>query len=60
MSHIYQPVMLLDLLKGGGTRSIQDIAKSILRPEPAPDYEKIIRDMVGRVLRNRGCHYQGR
>ncbi len=56
MSHIYQPVMLMDLLKGGGTRSINDIAKTILSYDQSQIeyYEKITRDMVGKVLRNRG------
>lgn len=30
MSHIYQPVMLLTLLKNDGRSSIREIAKSIL------------------------------
>jgi len=49
-------VMLMALLRGDGTRSIQDIAKVILGHDQSQIeyYEKITRDMVGRVLRNRG------
>lgn len=56
MSHIYQPVMLMTLLQQSGSASITDIAKSILsRDESQIEYyEKITRDMVGKVLRNRG------
>ena len=56
MSHIYQPVMLMTLLQNDGKASITEIAKSILsRDESQIEYyEKITRDMVGKVLRNRG------
>lgn len=56
MSHVYQPVMLMELLCNGGTASTNRIAKAILgRDESQIEYyEKITRDMVGRVLRNRG------
>jgi ATP adenylyltransferase len=30
ISHVYQPVMLMALLRGGGKRSTTQIAKSIL------------------------------
>jgi ATP adenylyltransferase len=56
MSHIYQPVMLMTLLEGGGAASITEIAKAILgRDESQIEYyENITRNMVGSVLRNRG------
>jgi ATP adenylyltransferase len=56
MSHVYQPVMLMELLCNGGIASTTKIAKAILgRDESQIEYyEKITRDMVGRVLRNRG------
>lgn len=56
MSHIYQPVMLMALLQNGGRASITDIAKVILSHDQSQIeyYEKITRDMVGKVLRNRG------
>jgi ATP adenylyltransferase len=56
MSHIYQPVMLMSLLQNSGRASITDIAKTILSRDQSQIeyYEKITRDMVGRVLRNHG------
>jgi ATP adenylyltransferase len=55
MSHIYQPVMLMTLLQHGGRASVTDIAKAILSRDQSQIeyYEKITRDMVGKVLRNR-------
>jgi len=55
MSHIYQPVMLSELLKSGGKASVYEIAKSISRKDPSQIeyYEKITKNMVGDVLRNR-------
>ncbi len=54
MSHIYQPIMLMTLLRNGGSASITDIAKNILGNDQSQIeyYEKITRDMVGKVLRN--------
>ena len=54
MSHVYQPVMIMTLLRNGGAASITDIAKSILGNDQSQIeyYEKITRDMVGRVLSN--------
>ncbi len=57
MSHIYQPVMLMELLKGGGSASTRDIAKALLVEDISQIeyYERITKNMVGRVLtRNRG------
>jgi ATP adenylyltransferase len=57
MSHIYQPVMLAELLKGGGSASIKHIAKALLSRDEAQIayYEEIVKNMVGRVLtKNRG------
>ena len=55
MSHIYQPVMLLTLLERGGKASVRDIAANILLHDESQIeyYEKITKEMVGRVLRNR-------
>lgn len=52
MSHIYQPVMLLELLQSDGTASIRSIAKSLLAYDVAhiEYYEQITKNMVGRVL----------
>ena len=54
MSHIYQPVMLMTLLEGGGKASVRDIASSILIHDESQIeyYEQITKEMVGRVLRN--------
>jgi len=54
MSHIYQPVMLMELLRNQGQRSCEEIARAILTHDQSQVeyYEKITRDMVGRVLRN--------
>ncbi len=52
MSHIYQPVMLMELLKGGGRSSVADIAKSLLAHDQSQIeyYEEITKNMVGDVL----------
>jgi ATP adenylyltransferase len=54
MSHIYQPVMLMALLRNNGELSEREIAKSILAHDQSQIeyYEGITRGMVGRVLRN--------
>ncbi len=57
MSHIYQPVMLMELLKRGGSASVNQIAQSLLVRDHAQleYYETITKNMVGRVLtKNRG------
>jgi diadenosine tetraphosphate (Ap4A) HIT family hydrolase len=56
MSHVYQPVMLMTLLAKGGRTSVRDIATSILAHDESQIeyYERVTKDMVGRVLRNRG------
>ena len=53
MSHVYQPVIMLTLLRGGGRASTTEIARSILEHEESQVeyYEKITKNMVGRVLR---------
>ena len=55
MSHIYQPVMLMTLLERGGKASVRGIAANILSHDESQleYYEKITKEMVGRVLRNR-------
>ncbi len=52
MSHIYQPVMLIELLKNGGISSCRKIAKSLLNEDESQIeyYEKITKNMVGKVL----------
>lgn len=52
MSHIYQPVMLRELLKRGGTATVREIAVSLLVEDRSQleYYEQITKNMVGRVL----------
>ena len=54
MSHVYQPVMLTTLLKRGGRATEEQIARSLLSHDISQIeyYEKITRNMVGRVLRS--------
>src|SRR6516225_3382816 len=56
MSHIYQPVMIQELLKGGGKASIRKIAGAFLaRDESQLEYyEQITKNMPGRVLSKHG------
>jgi ATP adenylyltransferase len=56
MSHVYQPVMLSVLLKSGGRASTRMIAKAILEHDESQIeyYEKIVRNMPGRVLAGHG------
>ena len=53
MSHIYQPVMLIELLKNQGVLNQSEIAKSLLAHDQSQIdyYIKIVNSMVGRVLR---------
>ncbi len=54
MSHIYQPVMIKALLKSGGQAERKLIAEEILTYDfsQLEYYEKVVDNMVGRVLRN--------
>jgi ATP adenylyltransferase len=54
MSHVYQPVMLMALLKHDGRCSTTQIARSILAHDESQleYYENVTKNMVGRVLRN--------
>jgi diadenosine tetraphosphate (Ap4A) HIT family hydrolase/5-methylcytosine-specific restriction endonuclease McrA len=57
MAQVYQPVMLIQLLKRGGSASVQQIAKAILDKDPTQleYFSEIVKNMVGRVLtKNRG------
>ncbi len=55
MQHIYQPVMLIELLKNQGSASEEDIAKVILNRDPTQldYYIDKVKNMVGKVLANR-------
>lgn len=52
MSHIYQPAMLIELLKSKGSSTVSDIAKALLEHDQSQIeyYEQITKNMVGRVL----------
>lgn len=54
MSHIYQPVMLIELLQNSGKASKSDIAKKLLSYDISQleYYEKIVSQMPGKVLTN--------
>src|SRR5262245_53309063 len=56
MSHIYQPVMIKELLQNGGRASIRTIAAAFLaRDESQLEYyEQITKDMPGKVLGRHG------
>jgi ATP adenylyltransferase len=56
MSHIYQPVMIRELLINGGKASIRSIASAFLsRDESQLEYyEQITKNMPGRVLTKHG------
>ena len=53
MSHIYQPVMIKELLTHGGRASIRDIAAAFLARDASQleYYEQITKDMPGKVPR---------
>ena len=52
MSHIYQPVMLIEILKRKGKASTKQIAESILKRDPTQIeyYSQIVKLMPGKVL----------
>lgn len=56
MSHVYQPVMLKELLRNGGIASERQIAIALLEKDPTQIdyYVQRVRNMVGKVLVNRG------
>ncbi len=55
MSHVYQPVMLAELLKSKGKATVRQIARAILEKDPTQIeyYENITKNMVGQVLTKR-------
>jgi ATP adenylyltransferase len=52
MSHIYQPVMLRELLKRKGAATVTEVARALLAEDRSQleYYEQITKNMVGRVL----------
>lgn len=56
MSHVYQPIMIRALLKGGGRASRKAIARQLLNADESQleYYMEIVSNMVGRVLTRHG------
>lgn len=57
MSHVYQPVMLIELLRSNGSATVEQISKALLLEDRAQIdyYTHITKNMVGKVLTtNRG------
>jgi len=57
MSQIYQPLMLIELLKNNGSASVNQIAQAILNKDPTQIeyFSLVVKNMVGKVLtKNRG------
>ena len=56
MQHIYQPIMLIELLKNEGSAIEEDIARIFLDRDPTQIkyYVNKVRTMVGKVLSNNG------
>ena len=54
MSHVYQPVMLIELLSNNGKSTVQQIAQAILKKDPTQIeyFSEIVKNMVGKVLTN--------
>ncbi len=52
MSHVYQPVMLLELLRSNGRASVRQLALALLSHDASQIeyYEQITKNMVGKVL----------
>lgn len=55
MQHVYQPVMLKELLSRGGSATVAEIASALLAKDQSQIeyYEQITKNMVGDVLTNR-------
>ena len=63
MTHIYQPVMLIELLENAGAATREQIAKAILSHDRSQIeyYEHITLNMVGKVLtHNRGITHRNK
>jgi diadenosine tetraphosphate (Ap4A) HIT family hydrolase len=52
MAHVYQPVMLIELLRNNGQASVTQIAQAILNKDPTQIeyFSAIVKNMVGDVL----------
>ena len=56
MSHVYQPLMIRELLARGGTASLREVASAFLARDTSQleYYEQIAKEMPGKVLGNHG------
>lgn len=54
MSHVYQPLVILELLERGGTATDRELAERLLRADEGQleYYEQVLRKMPARVLRS--------
>ena len=52
MTHVYQPVMLIELLNSNGKATVRQIAQAILNEDPTQIeyYSQVVKNMVGNVL----------
>ncbi len=52
MSHIYQPVMIMEVLRNSGKANVRQVAKALMMHDESQVeyYEMITKNMVGRVL----------
>lgn len=52
MSAVYQPVMLIELIKNKGRASVSQVAQAILNKDPSQIeyYSLVVKNMVGKVL----------
>jgi ATP adenylyltransferase len=56
MQHVYQPIMLMELLKNSGQATEAQIARVFVSLDPTQQkyYENKVRNMVGKVLKDNG------
>lgn len=54
MAHVYQPVMLRELLKNSGRASVREVAQALLNKDPTQVeyFSLVVKRMVGKVLTN--------
>ena len=52
MAQIYQPLMLIELLKNNGSASVTQITQAILHKDPTQIeyFSLVVKNMVGKVL----------
>jgi ATP adenylyltransferase len=56
MQHIYQPVMLIELLKNGGQALEEDVARGFVNLDPTQQkyYEDNVHNMAVKILKSNG------